>query len=213
MSTTCVTSTCTETDHLPRPPLTGVILAGGASRRMGGQDKGLVPFQGQALVAWLVGALRPQVDELIIVANRNQERYAEFGCKVISDLRPDYPGPLAGFEAALTAAHSDWILTCPTDAPHLPPDYAELMWAASQGRPTVAVIDQHWQPVFSLIERSRLAALTHSLDAGERGAHRWLATLNPQLVSLDHRSAQFRDADTLAELMALAQTQTQPTVL
>jgi len=191
----------------PYPPLTGVILAGGASRRMGGQDKGLIPFQGRPLVAWLVEAMHPQVAELIIVANRNQARYAEFGCKVISDLRPDYPGPLAGFEAALTAAHHDWILTCPTDAPLLPADYAKLMWAASQGRPTVAVIDDHWQPVFSLIERTRLSALTRSLDAGERGAHRWLATLNPELLNLDHRSTEFRDADTLADLAVLGQRQ------
>lgn len=174
---------------------------------MGGQDKGLIPFQGRPLVAWLVEALRPQVTELIIVANRNQARYAEFGCHVISDLRPDYPGPLAGFEAALAAAQHDWILTCPTDAPLLPPDYAKLMWTASQGRPTVAVIDQHWQPVFSLIERNRLSALTTSLDAGERGAHRWLSTLNPQLIDLDHRSTEFRDADTLAELSLLSQIQ------
>lgn len=190
---------------MPRPPLTGVILAGGASRRMGGQDKGLVHFQGRPLIEWVVDAFRPQVDELIIVANRNQDRYAKLGGRVISDLRPDFPGPLAGLEAAMSVAQHEWLLTCPTDAPLLPADYADLMWAHAQGMPAVAVIGHYWQPVFSLIERHRINALRASLDAGERGAQRWLATQHPREVLLDHRQQSFRDADTLADLQALAQ--------
>ncbi|MBK9219887.1 MAG: molybdenum cofactor guanylyltransferase [Uliginosibacterium sp.] len=185
--------------------LTGVILAGGASRRMGGQDKGLVLFRGRPLIAWVIEALAPQVDEVLIVANRNLERYRAWGHRVVSDLRPDFPGPLAGFEAALVAASHDWILTCPTDAPSLPPDYACLMSRAATASPAVALVEGHWQPVFSLLPKTALASLQASLDAGERGAQRWLATFSPTLVSLDQHAARLRDADSLEDLIALEQ--------
>lgn len=183
--------------------LTGVILAGGASRRMGGQDKGLLLFRGRPLIAWVIEALAPQVDEVLIVANRHLDHYRAWGHRVVSDLRPDFPGPLAGFEAALLAASHDWILTCPTDAPGLPSDYACLMRRAAPASPAVALVEDHWQPVFSLLPKTALASLQAGLDAGERGAQRWLATQAPILVSLDHHAARLRDADSLEELAAL----------
>lgn len=183
--------------------LTGVILAGGASRRMGGQDKGLVLFRGRPLVAWVIEALAPQVDEVLIVANRHLEHYRAWGYRVVSDVRPDFPGPLAGFEAALLAASHDWILTCPTDAPGLPPEYACLMRRSASSSPAVALVEGHWQPVFSLLPKTALPSLQASLSTGERGAQRWLATLAPTLVSLDQHAARLRDADSLEELAAL----------
>jgi len=184
--------------------LTGVILAGGASRRMGGQDKGLVLFRDRPLIAWVIDALAPQVDEVLIVANRNLDSYRAFGHRVVSDLRPDFPGPLAGFEAALVAASHDWIITCPTDAPRLPADYACLMSRAALGSPAVARVEDHWQPVFSMLPKNILPRLQTSLDAGERGAQRWLATLSPVVVCLDHRAEQLRDADSFEDLQRLA---------
>lgn len=180
--------------------LTGAILAGGAGRRMGGQDKGLLDFEGRPLIAWVIEALAPQVDEILIVANRHLEAYAAFGHRVVSDLRPDYPGPLAGFEAALTHAHTPWVLTCPTDVPGLPADYACLMSLAASGSPAVAVVDARWQPVFSLLPRSALPSLTASLDAGQHKVSAWLAGLTPVEVPL---AAPLRDADTPAELAQL----------
>ena len=67
----------------PREQITGVVLAGGRSRRMGGQDKGLVELAGQAMVAHVVAALRPQVGALVINANRNQETYGRLGYSVV----------------------------------------------------------------------------------------------------------------------------------
>ncbi|HCN68163.1 MAG TPA: molybdenum cofactor guanylyltransferase MobA, partial [Candidatus Accumulibacter sp.] len=58
--------------------ISGVILAGGLGRRMGGVDKGLQELHGRPLVAWVIERLAPQVDELLINANRNAQRYAVF---------------------------------------------------------------------------------------------------------------------------------------
>ncbi len=193
-------------ESFPNPgyhPLTGVILAGGASRRMGGQDKGLVVFRGRPLVEWVAEALAPQVDELIIIANRNLDAYRALGFAVFSDLRPDFPGPLAGFEAALTHARHPWLVTCPTDAPLLPADYVLRLCPPCPNTPAVAIIDGRSQPVFSLLPRSALPALSATLDAGTRKVQSWLATLSPTQIPFDDCAQQMRDADSPEDLRAL----------
>lgn len=185
--------------------LTGVILAGGAGRRMGGQDKGLVLFRGQALVAWVAAALAPQVDELLIVANRNQDAYRALGHRVVSDLREGFNGPLAGFESALHHASHDWVLTCPTDVPLLPPDYAAAFTACVPLSAASGHIGPQPEPLFSLLPRQSLASLRSALDAGERRATNWLASLSPRRVELGGLARWLRDADSpeaLAELAA-----------
>ena len=72
----------------PADTITGVILAGGRAERMGGRDKGLVPLAGRPMAAHVLAALRPQVGELIINANRNLEDYRALGCRVLSDSIP-----------------------------------------------------------------------------------------------------------------------------
>lgn len=183
--------------------LTGAILAGGAGRRMGGQDKGLMLLQGRSLLAWVRDALAPQVDELLIVANRNLECYRQVGVPVVRDLRPDFPGPLAGIESALTHASTDWVVTCAVDTPHLTGDYAARMLAASAGRPAVVVVAGRLQPVFALLPRSALTSLQDFLDRGERKALRWIESLDPVAVPFDDCAANFRDTDTPADLARL----------
>ena len=54
--------------------ITGVILAGGLGRRMGGIDKGLQELRGRPMMDWVIERFAPQVDELLINANQNVER-------------------------------------------------------------------------------------------------------------------------------------------
>src|SRR5581483_1360528 len=85
-----------------RPGVTGVVLAGGRGTRMGGADKGLVELHGRPLAAHALDRLRPQVDALLISANRNHDRYAALGAPVIADASSTFDGPLAGMLAALS---------------------------------------------------------------------------------------------------------------
>lgn len=94
-----------------------VILAGGQGRRMGGADKGLLDYRGRPLVEWVLDALAPQVAEILISANRNLDRYARYGRRVLPDALPDFPGPLAGVLAALDAVDTEWLLAVPCDTP------------------------------------------------------------------------------------------------
>ena len=118
-----------------RGQLTGLILAGGQARRMGGQDKGLIPLAGRPLIAWVIAALAPQVGRILISANRNQAAYAAFGHPVIGDEAggtelTGFQGPLAGIAAAMTRMETPWLLTLPCDAPLAPTDLASRLAAA-----------------------------------------------------------------------------------
>ncbi|WP_265468408.1 NTP transferase domain-containing protein, partial [Aeromonas salmonicida] len=90
-------------------PVSAVILAGGRATRMGGEDKGWVKLAGRPLIDHVLDRLRPQVDEVLINANRSQDSYQALAT-VISDNNPDYLGPLAGMQAGLAAARHDWVL-------------------------------------------------------------------------------------------------------
>ena len=77
--------------------ITAVILAGGKGSRLGGQDKGLVNYKDKKLIQHVLDRIEPQVGDIIINANRNQDDYAKFDYPVISDELSDFQGPLAGF--------------------------------------------------------------------------------------------------------------------
>ncbi|MBX4377840.1 NTP transferase domain-containing protein, partial [Mycobacterium tuberculosis] len=77
---------------------------------MGGQDKGLVEWQGEPLIAHLQRKVRPLTDDLIISCNRNRERYAAYADQLVSDEEDDFPGPLAGILAGLEVARLPHLL-------------------------------------------------------------------------------------------------------
>lgn len=156
--------------------VTGLILAGGAGRRMGGADKGLLPHCGRPLVAHAIERLAPQVGTLLISANRHPDIYRAFGYPVVPDPLPDYPGPLAGIAAGLTACTTPWLLVCPCDCPRLPLDLARQLRAAAEREDAaiaVASTAGRLQPTFQLCRRELLPALERHLLAGGRKVGAW----------------------------------------
>jgi molybdenum cofactor guanylyltransferase len=115
----------------------GLLLAGGQSRRMGGGDKSLRVLGGVSLLERVIERLRPQVDALVLNANGDPARFAEFALPVVADSVPDFAGPLAGVLAGLdwAAVHrpdSTFIASVATDAPFLPADLVARLTAARQ---------------------------------------------------------------------------------
>lgn len=145
-------------------PALGVVLAGGRGQRMGGADKGLLDWQGRPLAAWVLDALRPQVQAVAISCNRHAERYAGLGASVFGDADPlAFAGPLAGLSAALGEAARqglDWVWTVPCDAPQLPAALGAALWAARGDAPAVLPRsnDGRLQPAHALVH-GRLAPL------------------------------------------------------
>jgi molybdopterin-guanine dinucleotide biosynthesis protein A len=127
-----------------RPGVTGIILAGGQSRRMGGGDKGLLELAGKPMLAHVIDRLAPQVGRIAINANGDPARFARFGLPVIPDTIAGFVGPLAGVLAGLrwSAAHAPaarWIVTAAGDAPLLPTDLVDRLLAATAGAPANAI--------------------------------------------------------------------------
>lgn len=185
--------------------MTGVILAGGQARRMGGQDKGLIPLAGQPMASHVVQALRPQVQQVLINANRHPADYAQLGCQVIPDPIGEFFGPLAGMLAALEAAETPLVLSVPCDSPLLPGDYAQRMLHAlqqEQAQIAVAASDR-WQPVFALLPKALAGDLRHALAQGERKIDRWFQQYRVAVVDFQDAAQMFRNINTPEELAQL----------
>lgn len=141
---------------------------------MGGADKGLLDYQGRPLVAHVIERLAPQVDALLISANRNLDDYLDFGYPVVTDASAERLGPLAGIAAGLRACETPWLVVCPCDCPHLPLDLvARLMAGTGQARLAIARTSAGTQPTCMLCHRDRLPALDDWLAAGERKVMAW----------------------------------------
>ncbi|TDR57188.1 molybdenum cofactor guanylyltransferase [Halomonas ventosae] len=165
---------------ITRDELTGLILAGGQGRRMGGRDKGLEPFAGRPLVAHVRERLAGRVAEVLINANRNAEAYAPLADRVIQDAEGGYQGPLMGIYSGLRAAHTPWLLVVPCDTPALPHDLVERMvdrMVAGIGECDIAVAfdGERLHPVVALIRTALVDDLAAALADGERKIDRWYA--------------------------------------
>ena len=195
------------TDAPLRDSITGVVLAGGQGRRMGGVDKGLVELDGRALVAWVIDRLAPQVGALIVNANQNVERYAAFGHPVVRDAVGGFAGPLAGLQAALAAATTPWIVTAPCDSPFLPHDLAARLAKAAAAHDAALAVARTFDqahPVFALVRRDVEAHLAAFLAGGGRKIDAWYASLPVVEVRFDDEADAFRNINTAAELAAAA---------
>src|SRR5690606_13102364 len=133
---------------------TGLILAGGQGRRMGGVDKGLQPLRDRPMVEWVLERLQPQVADVIINANQNRDLYARYGHPVAGDEIGGFAGPLAGLHAGLKSTSRAFVLTVPCDSPFLPHDLHARLYAASQAADAdlaVAKTGDQAHPVFALV--------------------------------------------------------------
>ena len=198
---------------LPQPNdhISAVLLAGGQGSRMGGVDKGLVELAGKTMAAHVLARLAPQVDELLINANQNLERWRTFGYPVFSDDfggAGGFCGPLAGLQAALMRARHPLVLSVPCDSPFLPTDLvARLAHAlhASAAQLAVATTAGRAHPVFCLCRRELAPQLADFLAAGGRKVGAWHSTLQVVNVPFDDDPAAFRNINTAAELSAAEQ--------
>lgn len=187
--------------------VTGLVLAGGRGHRMGGVDKGLELLEGLPLVGHAIQRLQPQTSVLAINANRNLERYAEFGASVWPDAEASFAGPLAGFLAGLTHCTTEWLVTVPCDTPRFPLDLvARLLEGRAGARAAMAVTleggETQRQPVFCLLHKTLREDLDAYLSGGGRKIDRWLDQAGCAEVFFPDASA-FFNANTMEELRQL----------
>ncbi len=183
--------------------ITGIVLAGGQGRRMGGVDKGLQLLRGKPMAQWVIKRFAPQVDELLINANQNIEQYEKLGHKVIPDAISGFAGPLAGLHRGLSEASHELIATVPCDSPFLPADLIARLYAALTGHQAelaVAKTGDQPHPVFCLCRKSVLPGLTTFLESGGRKIDAWHADLNVIEVQFEDKAEAFSNINTREEL-------------
>jgi molybdenum cofactor guanylyltransferase len=181
--------------------VSGIVLAGGQGRRMGGVDKGLQPLRGRPMIEWVLERLAPQVSEVIINANQNLERYGKYGHRVVSDEIGGFAGPLAGLQAGLKAAAHPLVVTVPCDSPFLPADLvSRLKNSLKENQLAVAKTGEQPHPVFALMKREVRESLEAFLAQGGRKIDAWYAALKVVEVSFDDEADAFRNINTLEEL-------------
>lgn len=184
------------------PPLTGMILAGGKARRMGGQDKGLIPYRGRPLIAHVLGRLEPQVDAVLINANRSRDRYTQFGHPVIADAEDGFLGPLAGILAGLRAARTELLLCVPCDSPQISSELAARLaspFAQGTTRIAVASCGGRLQPVFAVLHTGLSEALDGFLRGGGRKIDEFYGAQGFEEVPFEDPD-EFRNINTHEEL-------------
>jgi molybdopterin-guanine dinucleotide biosynthesis protein A len=181
--------------------VSGIVLAGGQGRRMGGVDKGLQLLRGRPMIEWVLERLAPQVSQVIVNANQNLERYEEYGHRVVRDEIGGFAGPLAGLHAGLKAAAHPLVVTVPCDSPFLPDDLVKRLTAAlTNHHLAVAKTGDQPHPVFALMKRDVRESLEAFLAQGGRKIDAWYAALEVVEVPFDDEAQAFRNLNTLEEL-------------
>ena len=155
---------------------------------MGGQDKGLVEYQGKPLIEHVLAQLQPQLSSIMININRNHSRYSHYNLPLYRDSErwTDFQGPLAGMASAFPQCKSDYLLFTPCDAPALPSDLLDRLVAsliAAQPASKLAVVEspRGLQPLCCLVHRSLEGSLQDYLDSGERRVQEWVRQQNPAI--------------------------------
>lgn len=192
--------------EIPPEAITGLVLAGGQGLRMGGQDKGLIDWQGRPLAAHALARLAPQVGPLLISANRHLDDYraigTPFAAAVCTDTLQGFQGPLAGILGGLLQAHTPYVAVVPCDNPRIPEDLVTHLTRGMQHSGTsaaLAVSDGRRQPTMCVLRTSLAPALERYLSAGHRKLDVWFAELPAAEVSFTDARG-FRNLNTPHDL-------------
>lgn len=168
-----------------RGGIVGIILAGGRSRRMGGQSKALKLLAGKPMAAHVIGRLAPHVDACVLNINGGPDAYeqlsVQLGVAVTPDAFGDYAGPLAGLLSGMVWARrhrpaTRWLVTAPCDTPFLPLDYVPRLVAAAGADEIIVIAASGGRHHFAsgLWPISLAADLADFLAAGERRIQSWI---------------------------------------
>lgn len=179
---------------------------------MGGQDKGLMTYRGEPLVAHVLRRLAPQVGSVIVSANRHLDAYAAIAAPYQAQVCPDdlpeavpnYPGPLAGMLTGLLHCSTPYLAVVPCDVPHLPADLVERLsqqLTTTRCQAALAVAAGRRQPALCLLSKDLAADLADYLSAGHRKLDGCLARWQACEVLFDDAQA-FRNFNTPEQLNA-----------
>lgn len=178
--------------------LSALLLAGGQGSRLGGRDKGLMPWQGEPIAAHLVTLLRQVSSEVLISCNRNHEQYRTFADVVVSDREEGFPGPLAGILSGLARCRGSHLLILPCDLPHLDVALLDQLVEKASGepaRPWLVRTGERWQPLVSIIPVKQSEDLERFWNEGHRSPMRWFMSRDCGVMDLAEDDPRLHNAN------------------
>ena len=171
--------------------VTGVIQAGGQSARMGGRPKALIELGGRPIIARVLAALAPAVDDVLVVTN-TPELYAFLELPMVGDVYRDH-GPLGGIYSGLKAAVGHAALTVACDMPFLHPDVVKLVASrAGEGDVVIPRTGARLETMHAAYGKACLPHIAERLVAGQLKIVEFLARV--RVVEITEADvARFRD--------------------
>jgi molybdopterin-guanine dinucleotide biosynthesis protein A len=146
--------------------ITGVIQAGGQSRRMGGRPKALIELGGRRIIERVLAALAPAVDDVLIVTN-TPELYAFLNLPMVGDVYPDH-GSLGGIYSGLEAASGQAAFTVACDMPFLHPEIVKLVVErAGEGDVVIPRVETQLETMHAAYGKMCLPYIAERLIAGQ----------------------------------------------
>jgi len=146
--------------------ITGIVLSGGSSRRMG-EDKALLFFEGQCLVSHVVSTLESVCQQILVIAQPHQD-LSFLNKTVVNDMIPDY-GALMGLYTGLKNAPTDRVLAVACDMPFLQPKLLEyLIHADMDADVVVPKIDGHFEPLLAVYSKNCLSTIEDMINRSEK---------------------------------------------
>lgn len=178
--------------------ITGIILSGGKSSRMG-SEKGLVQLKGKALIEYSVTLLETICDEILISANTAGYEY--LGYKIIPDIHSDC-GPIGGLYSCLKESKNDYCFVVPCDVPYLVPEIFELLLQnVEENNAVVPMIDGKIEPLCGIYSRKAIPIIESLIQNKIFKMHTVLKELNAKTITFDSRFNNcFRNINTRDEL-------------
>ncbi len=189
------------------PGITGIILAGGESRRMG-SDKSLLPLRGARFIDHAYRRLAALFEEVLIVTN-SPGLYQEIPCRKVPDLFCTQTS-LAGIHSGLRHARFERVFVVACDMPFLAPAVITHLCRQAPGADVVLPVgEQGMEPLHALYHKSCLPAMEKVLATGGRKVDSFFPEVTVQkvpmeeLVPLDPQGLSFRNINTPEEYFGL----------
>ncbi|OCG41111.1 molybdenum cofactor guanylyltransferase MobA [Gilliamella sp. Bif1-4] len=191
---------------MEKPSITAIILAGGKSTRMNGNDKGLLLLHQKPLYQHVIDCIKPHVDTIMINCNRHTEQYQKAGYPIFSDDLAGFCGPLSGIYSGLLRSKTDWNLFVSCDTPFLPADLIDRLAVYTANNSAIYPHDgQYYHPTILLIHKTVTQQLKIYLEQGERKLMLFLEQISAKSVDFSDKAVCFSNINTVEVLNSFNQ--------
>lgn len=182
---------------MEKSAITAIVLAGGLSSRMNGDDKGLLLLKGKPLCQHVIDHIKHQVGSIMINCNRHILQYQSLGYPTFGDDFLGYLGPLAGIYSGLLRSNTEWNLFVSCDTPFLSNDLVNRLTAAIMTHQAAYPFDgEYHHPTMLLINKKIIEHLKWYLERGDRKLMLFLQQIDAVSVDFSDQPSSFININT-----------------